>query len=352
MNKKQLILIIIITAAIVWVADLLAGNYLSARLSTASWARKFNLFNPQAQLVVTNRETIRVNNGNDAVEAAENAKSKLSTLVYFDNNKVVSTGTAINWTSDGYLITTKTALSPAGKVFAIVTSNGDIFPVESSYADPASNLVILQTSAQGLAVLDPANNDDLRVGQQVLGLQNSVGNKLTRFATGYISRLSSDAYGMILESDLVSNSYSLQSGTAFAPAIAVMNLSGRMIGVWDGQNIISVDDVRLLANNFLTNQKQILRPSFGFSYQMLSDSESKILQTASGARVMGIANGKAMAASGVKVGDVIIEWDGKPVNVSTDFDFILRQAKPNQNIRFKLNRAGTVLDLGLVSGKM
>ncbi|QQS23334.1 serine protease [bacterium] len=352
MNKKQIVLVIIITAVIVWVADLLAGNYLSARLSTASWARKFNLFNPQAQLVVTNRETVRVNNGNDAVEAAENAKSKLSTLIYFENGKVTTTGSAINWTSDGYLVTTKAALAPGGKVFAIVTSNGDVFPVETSYPDPASNLVLLKTSAQGLAVLDPSNNDDLRVGQQVLGLQNSVGNRMTRFATGYISRLSSDTYGAVLESDLVSRSYSVQVNGGFAPATAIMNLSGRMVGVWDGQNVISVDDVRLLVNNFLNDQKQIVRPSFGFSYQMLSESESKILQTVSGARVMGLAAGKSAADSGIRVNDVIVEWGGKAVNNSINFDSILRQTKPNQTIRVKVYRSGTNLELNLVSGTM
>lgn len=351
MNKKQITVVIIITAVLVWTADLLVGNYLSARLSTAPWARKFNLFNPQAQLVVTNRETVRVNNGNDAVEAAEDAKSKLSTLVYFDDRGVVATGSAINWTSDGYLVTTKAALASSGKVYAVITHGGDVFPVETTYADPASGLVLLKTSAQGLAVLDPANNDDLRVGQQVLSLQNSVGNKHTRFTTGFISRLAADTFGTVAESDLVSRSYRVGAAD-LAPAAAVLNLSGRMIGVWDGQNVVGVEDVRLLVNNFLADQKQIVRPAFGFSYQLLTESESKILQTVPGAQVMGLAAGKPAALAGLKVGDVIVEWDGKSVSSAANFDAMLRQIKPNQTIRFRVDRDGTNLGLALTAGKM
>lgn len=351
MNKKQLVLVIIVTAVIVWTADLLVGNYLSARLATSSFARKYNLFNPQAPIVVTNRETVRVNNSTDVVQTAENAKSKIASLVYYDNTRLVDTGTAINWTSDGYFITTKAALSPAGKVFAVVTLSGDVFPVEASYPDPASNLVILKTSAQGLGVLDPANSNDLRVGQQLVNIFNPVGNQQTRFATGFVQRIPTDTFGIVSESDLVSQTTGVQATTVFGPGSAVLNLSGRMVGVWDGQTIVDVEDVQLLVNNFLSDQKQIIRPSFGFSYQLLSDSESKILQTVSGARVMGIAPGKAAAAAGLKVGDVITDWDSKKINITSGFDGILRQTKPDQIIRLSVNRGGTVVQLVLTVGK-
>ncbi len=354
MNKKHIVLIILITAVIVWTADLLAGNYLSARLATSSFARKYNLFNPQAPIVVTNRETVRVNNSSDVVQTAENAKSKISSLVYYDNTRLVNTGTAINWTSDGYFITTKAAFAPAGKVFAVITLSGDVFPVEASYVDPSSNLVILKTSAQGLGVIDPASSSDLRVGQQVVGLANPVGNKQTRFTTGFVQRIPSDTFGMVLESDIVSHFTGVQaagSGSSFSPGSVILNLSGRMIGVWDGQAVVNVEDIQLLMNNFLSANKQIVRPSLGFSYQLLSESESKILQTVSGARVMGIANGKTAATAGLKVNDVITDWDGKKVSIETDFDGILRQIKPNQTIRLSVSRGGTVVQLTIVAGK-
>jgi serine protease Do len=343
MKKKHIVFIILITAIIVWTADLLAGNYLSARLATSSFARKYNLFNPQAPIVVTNRETVRVNNSTDVVQTAENAKSKISSLVYYDNTRLVNTGTAINWTSDGYFITTKAAFAPAGKVFAVITLSGDVFPVEASYVDPASNLVILKTSAQGLGVLDPANSSELRVGQQVVGLENPVGNKQTRFITGFVQRIPSDTFGIVSESDLVSRITQVQvagSENSFSPGSVILNLSGRMIGVWDGQAVVNVEDVQLLVNNFLSDQKRIVRPSLGFSYQLLSDSESKILQTVSGARVMGIAPGKSAASAGLKAGDVITDWDGKKINIDTDFDGILRATKPNQVIRVSVSRGG------------
>lgn len=341
MNKKQFIVLLVLAVVIVWVADLLAGNYLSAKLATSQFARKFNLFNPQAPIVVTNENTVRVNTDKDPVQTAENSKSKTATVVYFENSQLINSGSAVNWTSDGYFVSVKQAIGLKDKVYAVMTSSGDLYPIEKSYADPASNLVILQTSAQNLPILDPANAKDLRVGEQVVTLLNSLGNEQTTFKTGYVSKSAFDHSGLVYESDLVSGGVYLQIDN---PALgsAVINLSGRLVGIWDGSKVIETSDVRLLVNNFLSNNKIISRPSYGFSYQILSTSEAKALQTVSGARIMGIATGKLAASLGLKTGDVITEIDNKTVTSETDLDNLLRTFKSGDLVSIVVSRQGTV----------
>ncbi len=348
MSKKQFVLILVVVFIFVWIADLLFGNYLSARLATSSIARKFNLFNPQAPIVVTNRETVRVNSNNDVVQTAQNSKSKTATIVYFDKGQMISSGGAVNWTSDGYFVSVKSAFSIPDKVYAVMTQQGDVYPIEKTYPDPASGLVIIDTAARDLAVLDPADTNDSRVGEQVVSILNSLGNSETKFTTGYISRVPSDVSELVSESDLMSRNFTLQISQAVSGS-AVLNLSGRLVGILDGNQVHPAAEIRLLVNNFLANDKQIVRPSFGFSYQMLSESEAKALQTVPGAKVMGIAASKPAAIAGLKAGDVIVEIDNQKVEISKNLDSQLRGFKPGETLSLQINRQGTTQTINLVT---
>jgi S1-C subfamily serine protease len=352
MNKKQIVLVIVIITIIVWVADLLVGNYLAAKLSTSTWAQRFNLFNPQAPIVITNRETIRVNNSSDVVDTAENMKSKVSTLVYIENGRMVTTGSAVNWTGDGYFLAAKSSFELPNKVYAVVTFSGDIYPVQKIHPDPASSITILETSSKGLVVLDPADSNDLRVGEQIVTVNNSIANKQSQFHTGYIQRLSTDTAGQVMESDLVSRSIGLELFDSLLPGSAITNLSGRMIGIWDGSKIVPVEELRLLFNSFLSRGKSIVRPSLGFSYQYLSEGEAKALQTAHGAKVMGIAPAKPAALVGLKAGDVITRVGDREVDTELNLDNILRQVKPGDSIKFTVDRSGQTLEFNLTATQL
>lgn len=347
MNKKQFVLILAIAVVLVWALDLLIGNYLSARLATSSFARKFNLFNPQAPIVVTNRETVRVNSNNDIVQTAQNSKSKVATIVYFEEGNLITSASAVNWTRDGYFISVKDAFATPGKVYAVMTQQGDVYPIEKTYPDPASNLVIIETAANNLPVLDPADLNDIRVGEQIVSISNSLGNGETKFTTGFISRVPSDQSELISESDLISRAVYLQIPDTATKGSAVLNLSGRLVGILDGNRTILSSDVQTLVNNFLANEKNIVRPSLGFSYQMLTETEAKALQTVPGARVVGFGTGKPASLSGIKGGDVIVEIDKQKVESSRSLDTQLRQFKPNETVAVVLNRAGSTLTVNL-----
>lgn len=352
MSKKHIALLVLIIFIMVLVVDLLIGDFISARLATTSWARKWGLFNPQGPIVVTNRETVRVNTNNDLVDTAENAKTKTATLIYFDGDDMVVSGSAVNWTSDGYYLTAKTALATGGKAYAVVTGAGDVYPVEAAYPDPASGLTILQTSARDLTVFSPADSRDLRVGQQVVMIQNSLSSGDTRFFTGFVKRLSSDIAGVQADSDLISRNLELSMLETVPAGSAVLNLSGRIIGVWDGSSVVPVDELRELVNNLFANNKTIVRPTFGFSYVMLNEVEAKALQTVPGAKLTEIPNGGIAAQRGLRVDDVITEVDGQKLDDGFNFDNWLRQVKPNQVISLTVQRGANPLSILLTAGQL
>ncbi|MEZ4180243.1 MAG: PDZ domain-containing protein [Candidatus Doudnabacteria bacterium] len=349
MNKKQIVLLLLVTFVFTWLVNLVIGNWLTARVSTLPLARQLNLFNPQAPIVVNNREVVRVNNSNDAVETAQNAKSKVSSVVYIENDQLVKVGSAVNWTSDGYFVSTdKTFLTP-GKIYAVITGMGDLYQIEEVYSDPSSSLVLIKTSAKDLPVLDLVDQNDVRLGQQLIAIQNSTTKDMAEFESGYVSKLPVDVGSQIFESDLLARVYRLQSFGSENYGLPILNLNGKLVAIWDGEVGIGSDRVEAFVNSFFVNEQQAVRPGYGFSYQVLNDTEAKALQVNSGVRIVAVAPNKSAANAGLKPGDIVLKFNQTEVNLETDFDHLLKTVAPEEIVQFVIERNGVSLDYPLTT---
>lgn len=340
MNKKQIIFLSLVMIIIVVIVDLLIGNYLSARLATTSIARKWGLFNPQAPIVVNNREIVRVNSNSDAVDTAENARNKTATIVFIDGNSVVASGSAVNWTSDGMFVTVDGAMSYANKVYAVVTSNGDLYPIEKAIQDPASNLIILQTSARNLSIFSPLDPRELRIGQQFVTVQSSVSGQKASFFTGYIKKIANDFSQNIQESDSLRNFTYLNIVDTLPAGSPILSLSGRLVGIWDGVGVVMSQDISDAVNNYLAGGQSFNWPKYGFVFQLLSESEAKFIQTIPGARVLSVLPNTSASKAGLLTNDVIIEIDGQKVDHNFDLARTLRFGKAGQAVSLLVERYG------------
>lgn len=337
MRKLHIILILVIAILVTLAVNVAFGNYLAARLSTLPLIRRLDLLNPRAPIVINNRETIRVSDSNDAVEAASSVKSKLSNLVYYEGNQLVHAGVLLNWTSDGYFITTKKAFSATGKTYAVLTNNGDVFPVNTVYPDTASEAVLVSTDARGYATIDTHNNKDLRSGQKVLFVATSFDTSMVSFLESYIRTLPSDLPNVILDSDKISRGISVQSVGPLLPGHAAVNLDGKINGIWDGEKVLSTDAVRTFTNNFFNENKVVKRAGFGFKYTVITPAEAKALQLTSGARVASVVAGSPAALGGLKEGDIITSVKEQRLE-NILLEEILEGTKPDQSVVFSVMR--------------
>ncbi len=162
MRKIHIVIIVAIASILAVLMQTLFGNFLSAKLATLPIFRNLDLFNPRAPIVVNNKETVRVSDANDAVETADSVKSKLSIVVYYDgkgaDTKLVRSGGAVNWTADGYFVTTASALALPNKTYAVILSNGEIYPIKNVFSDKAysTNTTIKK---------NPSNINEQSIGQ-------------------------------------------------------------------------------------------------------------------------------------------------------------------------------------------
>jgi serine protease Do len=351
MKKYQILVVILIASVTALAVQILFGNFLSAQLSTMPLLRNLDLFNPRAPIVVTNRETVRVSDSNDAIETTNAAKSKLSSVVYYegegDNAHLVVSGGAINWTADGYFLTSKQALGVANKTYAVVLNNGDIFPVKDVFPDVSSSMVLLSTDARSLATIEPANLSELRPGQKILMIQNSLAANKNTFLESYMRSFITDVSGVGFSSDQVGRFVSIQGVGPLSPGHAALNLDGRLVGMWDGTQVISSDAIRLFANNFFRDNLKVIRPSYGFTYMQLSAAEARALQLVAGAKITvlppetaAIKPGSPAANAKLQVGDIITSVNGQKVDDEHLLEDLLATQTPGEVVTFAITRDG------------
>jgi hypothetical protein len=211
MKKTHIILIILITVLITLAINVTFGDYIAARIATLPIIRKFNILNPKAPIVVTTKETVRVSDANDAVETANAVKSKLATLVYYDNNKLVPAGGLLNWTTDGYFVGINKSFATTGKTYAVIMNNGDVFPVKAVTLDTASSLVMVATDARGISTVETVEDKTMRPGQKLLFVANSIGAAKSTFIESYVNALSNDVSNVEFNSDTVTRGVAAQS---------------------------------------------------------------------------------------------------------------------------------------------
>lgn len=349
MRKLHVTLIIVIAVILSLAFEILFGNFLSARLATLPLLKGLNLFNPRAPIVVTNRETVHVSDAQDAIQTVSNTKSKLSTVVYYEgigaNSYLVASGGALNWTSDGYFVTTASAMAVANKTYAVILHNGDIFPIKSVYKDTGSNLVILSTDARGLDTIASVSGSDLRPGEKMLLLHNSISAQKTNFLESYVSSEYLDISGELFNSDKIGRFIGIQLVDGLVPGQAAVNLDGKLAGMFDGTNVLSSDAISVFANNFFRDNLQVLRPSFGFTYKQLAGNEAKALQLTMGAQVVDITKNSPADIAGLQKGDIITTVGNQKVDDSTILESILASLTPNTSVTFGVTRGGQLVTI-------
>lgn len=340
MRRTHVTLIIIITVLITLLANILVGDYIAARLATLPLIRKFNILQPRAPIVINNRETVRVNDANDAVETTNSMRTKMASLVYFEGDRIIQTGALLNWTADGFFITTEKAFGVSGKTYAVVLNSGDVFPVKTIYADTASSLILVETDAGNVPNIDTVDNKDLRPGQKILLVANSVSGANVTFLESYLRTVAANVPNIELSSDELVRGPGIQFVEPLLPGQPGITLEGKVAGIWTGDRLLSSEVIRNFANNFFNDNRAVNRPAYGFHYRQVSVVEAKASQLTPGAQVLSVASNGAAGAGGLLAGDIITAVNDKKVTDEVLLEELLEAIKPSGRATLDIVRKG------------
>ncbi len=134
------------------------------------------------------------------------------------------------------------------------------------------------------------------------------------------------------------------------PGEAVINTNSEIVGLWDGKRVISADVLKTAMALYFSNSQKIVRPSFGFSYNLVTQSQSQLTGQPGGVLIKDVS---AVAQSvGLKVGDVLTKIDSQQIDESRPLEEFLEKYKPGDQLTLTVWRQAAMLNIKLLVGEL
>jgi serine protease Do len=225
-------------------------------------------------------------------------------------------GSGIIISADGYILTNQHVVENAQQIEVQLMDDRKL-PAKVIGRDARTDLALLKIDATGLPLLPLGDSDRAEVGELVLAVGNPFGLEHS-VSLGVVNRKGRALGGSGAFVDYIQTDASVNPGNSGGPLI---NMRGEVVGI----NTAVVPNRRVafaipvnLAKSLLPELHTRGRIAWGFlgvSIQDLTPDVAKAmsLTEAKGALVNDVLPGQPAAAAGIKRGDIILAFDGKPI---------------------------------------
>lgn len=361
MWTKKSLQIILFAVIISFLLNIFFGRYLTAKVSTMPLLNRWHLLSPQAPIVINTREEVRMgSNSGDIPSAVNNVKSKLSLLAINSLGDLKFTGSAVNLSSDGYFLTTQSALGNYKiQNFVVILNDGSQAKVDKVIADPASSLVIFHANLNNVPVANFGSSADLLPGDVVIFTTNSILPDSPIAIQSSVTKAQNNIFEVAFNADAPTRVFSAPTDSSLIFGNSIINIKGEVVGIWDGRNLISSDVIKMLVDNFFGSGNKITRPNFGFHYWMIPPTLASILDLHQGAQIKrltqqdsAVTPGGPAQKAGLMENDVITAINGNQVSGSLPLETGLENFKPGDNLQLQVQRGQAILNLSLVVGTL
>jgi serine protease Do len=261
--------------------------------------------------------------------------------------------------SDGSILTNNHVVENASKIVVKLADEQE-YEAKVIGRDQKTDIAVIKVNAKGsLTAATFGDSDRLEVGEWVMAIGNPFGLDST-VTSGIVSakgrHIGQGPYDNFIQTDA-----SINPGNSGGPLI---NLRGEVIGIntaifsRTGGNIgigfaIPINLVKELLPQ-LRGKGKVTRGYLGVLIQKVTPeiAESLGMEKARGALVASISKDGPAEKSGVKVGDVILEFDGKEVKDSGDLPIIVARTAVDRKVRMKVLRDKKEITLNVAVGEL
>jgi serine protease Do len=273
-------------------------------------------------------------------------------------------GTGFIVDKDGFILTNNHVVEGADRIrVALFNSNGDIYDAKVVGRDPITDSALIQLTERpndGLPVVKFGDSDQLQPGDWVMAIGNPF-NLSHTVTVGVVSALGRQVPGSGVaqrEQPMIQTDAAINPGNSGGP---LLNIRGEVVGIntaiftdQRSANIgigfaTPINLVRELLPQLRTGK--ITRGRIGVQVNSRPFTESQAralgLPRREGALITTIAKPGPADTAGLKPGDVIIEYNGKPVKDSADLVNQVVRTKPGTTVPVKLVRKGQTQSLNV-----
>jgi len=262
-----------------------------------------------------------------------------------------SLGSGFIISADGYVMTNAHVVDAADEVVVKLSDKRE-YKAKVIGTDKRTDIALIKIEALGLPKVTLGDPNKLKVGEWVLAIGSPFGFDSSATA-GIVSAkgrsLPQENYVPFIQTDAAIN-----PGNSGGP---LFNLRGEVVGInsqiysrtggYMGLAFAIPIDVAMEVQTQLRATGHVRRGRIGVVIQEVTKelADSFGLSKASGALVNAVEKGGPAEKAGVEPGDVILKFDGKAINASSDLPRIVGATHPGGKSTLQVWRKGSAKDL-------
>jgi serine protease Do len=259
---------------------------------------------------------------------------------------VTAMGSGFIISPDGYILTNNHMVGDAKKVEIELTDDRK-FTAKIVGTDPVSDIAVVKIDAENLPYLELGDSDTLEVGEWVLAIGNPLG--LSHTVTAGIVSAKGRSVGLADIENFIQTDAAINRGNSGGPLI---NLDGKVVGI--NTAIVGVTgnigigfaipiNIAKHAYKQLREGKSVERGFIGVQFRQLTPEVAASLELpedTKGVTVESVVEGSPGEKAGLKPYDVIVEFEGQPVEKSNEFVNRVSMLDPGTKIKLVILRDG------------
>ena len=260
-------------------------------------------------------------------------------------------GSGFILTQDGFVMTNAHVVDGADEVIVTLTDKRE-FKARIVGADKRTDVAVVKIEATGLPAVKIGDVSRLKVGEWVMAIGSPFGLDNTVTA-GIVSAKQRDTgeYLPFIQTDVAIN-----PGNSGGPLI---NMRGEVVGInsqiysrsggFMGISFAIPVDEAIRVSEQLRTSGRVSRGRIGVQIDQVTKdvAESIGLGKPQGALVRSVETGAPADKAGVEAGDIILKFDGKPIEKATDLPRLVGNTKPGTRSTVTVFRRGGAKDLAI-----
>lgn len=262
-----------------------------------------------------------------------------------------SFGSGFILTSDGYIMTNNHVVSNSSEIL-ITLSDETVLEAQLIGSDSRSDLALLKVDGKNLPIVSVATADNLKVGEWVLAIGSPFGFSHTVTAgivSGKQRKLPDESYVPYIQTDVAIN-----PGNSGGP---LFNLSGDVVGVnaqiytrtggFMGVSFAIPSETMMDVFNQLKDSGKVTRGWLGVFIQEVDKNLAKSfgMEKPMGAVIAKVLKNSPASKSGLKQGDIILSFNGKPIKKSRDLPPLVGMTEVNTRAKVEVLRNKKTLNI-------
>jgi serine protease Do len=258
--------------------------------------------------------------------------------------------------ADGYIMTNHHVVEGSEQITVTMADKRE-FSAKLIGSDQRTDVALLKIEASGLPAVRIGDPNKLRVGEWVIAIGSPFGLESTVTA-GIVSAKARET-GEFLP--FIQTDVAVNPGNSGGPLI---NMRGEVVGInsqifttsgaFAGISFAIPIDEAIRVQEQLRASGRVIRGRIGVTIGAVSREVAEAIGLAKpqGALVTSVDPDGPAAKAGVEAGDVVLRFDGRPIESQSDLPRIVGGTKPGARVAMNVWRKGSPRDLQVTVGEM